>query len=96
MNPRMDKIVAFLNAEHRRATYGAIGESLGLPAQTAGGMLGQRRAEASWIVSAETLEPTDYGAGDEHAALHERPEVITTGLELLRRMSGLLEGDDGR
>ena len=78
MNPRMDKIVAFLNAEHRRATYGAIGESLGLPAQTAGGMLGQRRAEASWIVSAETLEPTDYGAGDEHAALHERPEVIPT------------------
>lgn len=96
MNPRMDRIVAFLNTEHRRATYGAVGEALGLPAQTIGGMLGRRRPEASWVVSAETLEPTGYGAGDKHAALHERPEVITTGLELLRRMSGLMEGGGGR
>jgi hypothetical protein len=96
MNPRMERIIAFLNGEHRRATYGAVGEALGLPPQTVGGMLGQRRPEASWIVSAETLEPTGYEAPEKHAALHEHPEVITTGLELLRRMSGLLEGDDAR
>jgi hypothetical protein len=47
-------------------------------------------------VSAETLEPTGYEAAEKHAALHERPEVITSGLELLRRMSGLLGGDDAR
>jgi hypothetical protein len=93
MNPRLERIVTFLNAQHRRATYGAVGEALDLPPQTVGGMLGQRRPETSWIVSAETLEPTGYEAPEKHADLHEHPDAITTGLELLRRMSGLLEGE---
>ena len=93
---RARRQTSWLRTSCRRATYGARGEALGLPAQTVGGTPGQRCPEASWIVSAETLEPTGCGAGDKHAALHERPEVITTGLELLRRMSGLLEGDDAK
>jgi hypothetical protein len=96
MNPRLERIIAFLNAEHWRATYGAVGEALGLPPQTVGGMLGERRPVVSWIVSAQTLEPTGYEAADKHAALHEHPEAITTGAELLRRMNGLLESDDAR
>lgn len=96
MNPRLEKIVAFLNQEHRRATYGAVGEALGLPAQAVGGMLGPRCAEASWVVNADTREPSGYSTADKHAALHERSDVITTGLELLRRMVGLWESDDAR
>jgi hypothetical protein len=96
MNPRLQKILAFLNQEHRRATYGAVGEALGLPAQSVGGMLGERRPEASWVVNADTLEPSGYSQAEKHPALHERSDVATTGLELLRRMAGLWDSDHAR
>ena len=89
MDPGLQKIINFLSRECTRATYGAVGEALNVPGRAIGSMLGPRRHEASWIVNAETGEPTGYEPQEKHPALHEKAEIITTGLELLRRMVGI-------
>jgi hypothetical protein len=89
MDPGLQKIVNFLGRECTRATYGAVGEALNVPERAVASMLGPRRHEASWIVSAETGEPTGYEAQEMHPAFHEKAEIITTGLELLRRIVGI-------
>ena len=48
----IDDILSYLNAVHVRCTYGAVGEAMGVPAQSVGGLLGERRKEASWVVNA--------------------------------------------
>ena len=49
-------ILAGLNTHQIRATYGAVGELLGIPAIGVGRYLGDPRAEASWVVSADHSE----------------------------------------
>jgi hypothetical protein len=44
-----------------------------------------RSAEASWIVSAESM-PTGYAPNERHPALLSKTEVISTGRELEQRM----------
>ncbi len=96
MDRELQKIINFLSRECTRATYEAVGEALNLPGSTIGSMLGPHRHDASWIVDAETGEPTGYEAHERHPALHEKEEIITTGLELLRRMVGIeLKGKAG-
>jgi len=80
-------ILEFLNSEQVRATYGAVGEVLGVIPRAMGGRLGPHTIEASWIVSAETGLPTDYSAGDMHPSLRHRDEIISSGTELLMRMT---------
>ncbi len=50
-------------------------------------LLGSRRPEASWIVSAENGLPTDYDQTEWHPALLSRGEIITSGRTLLLRMT---------
>lgn len=94
MDERLQTILTFLNRKHQRATYSAVSEALGLGPQAVGGMLGDRRPEASWVVNSRTLEPSGYTSAEKHAALYEKTHVIMTGLELLRRMLGFLQDDD--
>jgi alkylated DNA nucleotide flippase Atl1 len=80
-------VLAFLNRAKVRATYGAVAEVVGVPARSLGGLLGERRTEASWIVSAATGLPTDYSAGDVHPDLLASADVISSGRELLLRLA---------
>lgn len=83
--PELTEILSFLGAEEIRATYGAVGQVLGLPAIAIGSRLGARRVEASWIVSTTSGLPTGYSKAETHPALLRRSEIIRTGQELLRR-----------
>jgi hypothetical protein len=80
-------ILAFLNAAQVRATYGAVGEALGIPARAMGARLGPHSIEASWIVSAETGLPTGYSQNEVHPALMDKSDVIGSGLELVMRLA---------
>jgi hypothetical protein len=92
-HPALEKILAFLNRDRIRATYGAVGEALGFQlgqaGQAVGQMLGVRRPYACWVVNADSGEPTGYEEHEKHSALRDNPEVIDTGLELLQRMAGI-------
>ena len=85
------QILAFLNDHHVRATYRAVGEALGIPARAVGAMLGPRRIEASWVVSAKTGEPTGYERDQKHPLL-SGSRLLTSGVELLRMMAGIRDG----
>ena len=83
----LDDVIAFLNAERVRATYGAVAETVGVPARSLGALLGDRRRDASWIVNASTGLPTDYAPEDAHPDLLSSGEVIASGRELLLRLA---------
>ena len=84
---RVKEILAYLNAAHVRCTYKAAGEVIGVPPQSVGRYLGERRQEASWVVRADTGEPTGYTDAEKHPRLKERGHVIKSGAELEKRMS---------
>jgi hypothetical protein len=86
MDPRVERIVDFLNDQQIRATYAAVGGAIGFPAQSVGRLLGGRQPRASWVVAKKTRRPTGYTASQMHAALQES-EVILTANDLRRRMS---------
>ena len=92
MDWRIEKVLAFLTQTKTRATYGAVGEALGeLSGQTVGGMLGERRPIASWVVNSKTGEPTHYEKTQCHPDLYKNSHIIFTGIVLLRHMAGLAE-----
>lgn len=80
-------VLAFLNDARTRATYGAVASVVGLPAQSVGQALGERRAEASWVVNDKTDLPTGYEQADWHPELLASASVIRTGNELALRMA---------
>ena len=80
--PTVDLILDCLNRERIRATYRAVGEVLGRPAQSVGGALGNRTKRASWVVNAKTGEPTGYRAEEKHPELHRTDQIVRTGEEL--------------
>src|SRR5262249_2632087 len=53
-------ILQCLNDERIRATYKAVSKVLGVPARSVGGLLGDRRPEASWVVNETSELPTGY------------------------------------
>jgi len=50
----LDEIVRRLSKHHQRATYGAVGVLIGVPAQSMGGRLGSHSKPKSFIVAATT------------------------------------------
>jgi hypothetical protein len=83
----LEEILVCLNGELVRATYGAVAELLGVNPRSMGILLGPRRPEASWIVSAENGLPADYDQAEWHPALLSRGEIITSARALLLRMT---------
>ena len=79
-------IVAYLSTNKVRATYGAVGEVLGLSPQTLDGRLGDRRPEASWIVNKESGRPTGYRDDELDPAFSEDTPLLTTGDDLRARL----------
>ncbi len=82
----IDHILAVLNKQKVRATYGAVGQVLGIFPRNVGKLLGQRRPEASWIVSAATDKPIGYSPSECHKDLFSKPAVLRTGESLLAIM----------
>jgi hypothetical protein len=78
----LEEILAFLNHEQVRATYGAVAEVLGVIPRSMGALLGIKRPEASWIVAAVDGLPTDYSQGETHPELFRRNEIIRSGHQL--------------
>ena len=75
-------IMSRLNAERRRCTYGAAAGVLGIAPAEVGPLLGERRPESSWVVSAKTGRPVGYSPEQVHPDLERRPDVIGDPEEL--------------
>ena len=78
------EILEFLNRHRVRATYGAVADLLGVLPRGVGAMLGEKRPEASWVVNAQTGEPTGYTTSQCHPELHSKTTLLRTGDELRR------------
>ena len=83
----IETILAYLNAVPVRATYGAVGDVLGVRPQVVPRLLGARRPEASWIVNGSTGEPTGYTPEQVDPRL-AGTHVIRSGDELRRCLEG--------
>ena len=79
----IETILEYLNAVPVRATYGAVGEVLGVRPQVVPRLLGARRPEASWVVNGTTGEPTGYAPEEVDPRL-PGTRVIRSGDELQR------------
>ena len=77
-----DEILCYLNAKRIRATYGAVGGVIGIPAQSVGKYLGNIRPKASWVVRKKDGLPTGYSEQQFHSRLRDRSHVIVDGDEL--------------
>ncbi len=78
---QLSKIVASLSMHSQRATYGAVGGLVGLPARSV--MAGQPKSkENSWVVAAKTGKPTGYLPAETDSQLNSRALVISTAEEL--------------
>jgi alkylated DNA nucleotide flippase Atl1 len=82
----VDRILDFLAQHKTRATYGAVAAAAGVPAQSVGRLLGPRCPRTSWVVRADTLEPTGYSTGEKDPRLYTTGEVIRTRGDLISRM----------
>ena len=83
----VDEILDCLSRERVRATYGAVGEVLGLAPQSIWRTLRNRTKKASWVVNARTGEPTGHTVDQRHSDLHRTPHIIKTGAELSELLS---------
>jgi hypothetical protein len=77
----VEGVAKLLDLHHQRATYGAVAEYLGQPARSLMADVPKRRLY-SWIVSAQTGEPTKYPASAIHPDLFENDAVLSSGGEL--------------
>ena len=86
----INEILSALNTHKIRATYGAIGGVLGIPAIGVGSRLGDMRPEASWVVSAKNGKPSGYPERHCHPELYSSEAVISSKDQL----QALLTGND--
>ena len=75
-------ILAALNDRKVRATYGAVGELMGIHPKLVSQHLGTSRPEASWVVSKSTGMPTGYLDANCHKDLQSNLQIISTAEEL--------------
>jgi predicted RNase H-like HicB family nuclease len=97
-----DTIVDLLDRYHQRATYGAVGGVLGVPATV---VMFRKPYDArhSWVVNQKTGKPTGFPSEALHPKLYARAEILKDAaslrewLEARRRLVFLLEywEDDG-
>ena len=65
-------------------TYKAAADVMGVHERTVRNYLGDRRAQASWVVEKSTGHPKGYSDHNKHPELYRTSYVIATGEELLR------------
>ena len=76
VDERVAPILLALNEHRIRATYGAVGGYLGIPAISVGRLLGLKNPISSWVVSASTGLPTGYRESECHPDLTSRSTII--------------------
>ena len=77
----LDQILDALDANHQRATYGAVAALLGKSPRTL--MQGRERdTRHSWVVRRETGQPTGYDANLLHPELRQRDAILQTKEDL--------------
>lgn len=82
------RVLAYLNHERRRCTYGALAGILGLIPRSVGRRyLGKPRPEASRVVLKATGKPSGYCADQMAEALCDGIDPITCPEELRRRVT---------
>jgi len=86
MTPLLDQILDFLIRNRIRATYGAVGTVIGLPAQSVGKALGRRCPRASWVVRTRDGEPSGYTTQEKDPNLNPTTDIIRTGADLIFRL----------
>jgi predicted RNase H-like nuclease len=84
----IEEILAALNTHKVRTTYGAVGKLIGLPAIAVAGRLGDRRIEASWVVSASSGRPSGYPDTLRHPELYKYSGVIKAPESLTALITG--------
>jgi alkylated DNA nucleotide flippase Atl1 len=78
---QLSMIISLLSKHHQRASYGAVGKLVGLPARSV--MSGQAKsAENSWVVAVKTNKPTGYLAHEMDPNLENKDSVITSPQDL--------------
>lgn len=83
----VDEILDRLSRERVRATYGAVGEVLELPAPSVWRTLRSHTRKASWVVNSRTGEPTGHAVDQRHPDLYRTQHIIRTGAELSELLS---------
>lgn len=78
----IEKVLSALNKHRIRATYGAVADYLGTHPRLVGRLIGERRPEASWIVSKRDGLPTGYRETDYHENLLSNSKIIDSADEL--------------
>lgn len=77
----LDQVLDALDANHQRATYGAVAALLGKSPRTL--MQGRERdARHSWVVRRQTGQPSGYDTALLHPELRSRDEILQTKEEL--------------
>lgn len=74
-------ILRELDSAKQRATYGAVGGLLGRLPRSVMGRL-PKTPKHSWVVRADTLEPSGYSKAQMHPDLRRNAHVINTPAEL--------------
>lgn len=86
MAPTLAEVIAFLDRERIRATYGAVAGMLGVTPHSIE-RLGHRSTRVSWIVNAATHQPVGFRPDELAPDLATNPIVIRTTGELRRRIA---------
>jgi len=79
---QLERITKLLQFKRQRATYDAVGELLGIPAQNVGKELGDKNPQHSWVVNGDTGQPVGYTESEKDDNLP--PSPIRTAEELAR------------
>ncbi len=85
MNGDIKRVLDYLNRNKIRATYGAVGDYLGLPRWPMPNwdeLLVARSPYSSWIVRTRDGLPGGYALEELHPDLESQPEIITEGKQL--------------
>jgi hypothetical protein len=86
---KLREIVEKLSYFQQRATYGAVGDFLNARAwMVRGWFRGSEAFDNSFVVAADTGEPTDYSASKVHPSLKRHPAILRNSDELLTWLQG--------
>ena len=86
MQDKSSMVVDYLNEVKTRCTYNAAAKALGITPQAIKKLLGERRPENSWFVSAGTGDPTGYTDEEKHPELYRTKRIITSAEVLTRNL----------
>ncbi len=87
MNDNVNVVVDYINEVKTRCTYNAAAKALSVTPTTFKKLLGERRPEISWFVSAVTGEPTGYKESEKHGELYRTERIIKSAEVLTRNLN---------